>query len=153
VAATFCAGGGSGGAGAWLSSLHVGPWAGRRDMKKRERLRVRRDFLAVYRKGRAWSHRFLVLRTLPNGLPHNRYGFVVSKRLGKAVARNRLKRRLREGVRLCTVRPGWDVVLLARPPAAAATYQQLREALVDLLSRARLLDKGEPVRQRAGEEQ
>ena len=122
-------------------------------MHQRERLRVRRDFLAVYRKGRAWTHRFLVLRTLPNGLPHNRYGFVVSKRVGKAVARNRLKRRLREGVRLCTVRPGWDVVLLARPPAAAATYQQLREALVELLFRARLLDKREPVRQRAGEEQ
>ena len=98
-------------------------------------------------------HRFLVLRTLPNGLPHTRYGFVVSKRVGKAVARNRLKRRLREGVRPMAVRPGWDVVLLARPPAAAATYQQLREALVELLSRARLLDKREPVRQRAGEEQ
>ena len=118
-------------------------------MNKRERLRVRRDFLAVYRRGRAWTHRFLVLRTLPNGLPHNRYGFVVSKRLGNAVARNRLKRRLREGVRPLTVRPGWDVVLLARPPAATATYQQLREALVDLLSRARLLGEREPVQQRA----
>jgi ribonuclease P protein component len=122
-------------------------------MNKRERLRARRDFLAIYRRGRAWTHRFLVLRILPNGLSHNRYGFVVSKRLGKAVARNRLKRRLRAGVRLLTVRPGWDVVLLARPAAAAATYQQLREALVDLLSRARLLDNREPVRQRAGEEQ
>ena len=118
-------------------------------MNKRERLRVRRDFLAVYRRGRAWTHRFLVLRTLPNGLPHNRYGFVVSKRLGKAVARNRLKRRLREGVRPLTIRPGWDVVLLARPPAATARYQQLREALVDLLSRARLLGEREPVQQRA----
>jgi len=147
-----CAGGGSGGAGVWLSSLRVGPWVGHRYMDKRERLRVRRDFLAVYRKGRAWTHRFLVLRVLSNGLSHNRYGFVVSKRLGKAVARNRLKRRLREGLRLVAVKPGWDVVLLARPPAAAATYQQLREALVDLLSHARLLDNREPVRQRAGEE-
>lgn len=129
-------------------------------MDKRERLRARRDFLAVYRRGRAWTHRFLVLRTLPNDLTHSRYGFVVSKRLGKAVARNRLKRRLREGVRLVTVRPGWDVVFLARTPAATATYKELREALVDLLTRARLVGKAEPVRQRvvpvrkqAGEEQ
>jgi ribonuclease P protein component len=122
-------------------------------MNKRERLRVRRDFVAVYRKGRAWTNRFLVLRVLPNGLPHNRYGFVVSKRLGKAVARNRLKRRLREGLRPLAVQPGRDLVFLARAPAAAVTYEQLREALVDLLSRARLLEKLEPVRQRAGEEQ
>jgi ribonuclease P protein component len=122
-------------------------------MSKRERLRARRDFVAAYRKGRAWTHRYLVLRALLNGLPHNRYGFVVSKRLGKAVARNRLKRRLREGLRPLAVHPGWDLVFLARAPAAAATYQQLREALVELLSRARLLDKLEPVRQRAGEEQ
>jgi ribonuclease P protein component len=122
-------------------------------MSKRERLRARRDFVAAYRKGRAWTHRYLVLRALLNGLPYNRYGFVVSKRLGKAVARNRLKRRLREGLRPLAVHSGWDLVFLARPPAAAATYQQLREALVELLSRARLLDKLEPVRQRAGEEQ
>jgi ribonuclease P protein component len=122
-------------------------------MSKRERLRARRDFVAAYRKGRAWTHRYLVLRALLNGLPYNRYGFVVSKRLGKAVARNRLKRRLREGLRPLAVHSGWDLVFLARPPAAAATYQQLREALVELLSRARLLDKLEPVRQWAGEEQ
>ena len=121
-------------------------------MSTRERLRVRRDFLAVYRKGRAWTHRLLVLRALPNGLTHNRYGFVVSKRVGKAVVRNRLKRRLREGLRLLAIRSGWDVVVLARPPAAVSTYRQLREALAELLSRARLLDQREPVRQRAGEE-
>jgi len=122
-------------------------------MNKRERLRVRRDFVAVYRKGRAWTNRFLVLRTLPNGLPYSRYGFVVSKRLGKAVVRNRMRRRLRESLRPLAVHSGWDLVFLARAPAAAVTYEQLREALVELLSRARLLDKLEPVRQRAGEEQ
>jgi len=121
-------------------------------MKKRERLKARKDFVNVYRKGRAWVNQLLVLRALPRDLPHYRCGFVVSKRVGKAVVRNRLKRRLKEGLRALTVQPGWDLILLARPPAATASYHELREAIVNLLSRARLLDGADPVWQQAREE-
>ena len=121
-------------------------------MKKRERRKARKDFVNVYRKGRAWANRLLVLRALPRDLPHYRCGFVVSKRVGKAVVRNRLKRRLKEGLRALTVQPGWDLILLARPPAAMASYHELREAIVNLLSRARLLDGADPVGQQAREE-
>ena len=121
-------------------------------MKKRERLKARKDFANVYRKGRAWANQFLVLRALPNDLPYHRCGFVASKRVGKAVVRNRLKRRLREGLRHLTVQPGWDFVLLARPPAARASYDELREAIAKLLARARLLDGADPVWQQAAEE-
>jgi ribonuclease P protein component len=122
----------------------------RRGMDKRERLKARKDFVAVYGKGRAWANRLLVLRALPNGLPNTRCGFVVSKRVGKAVVRNRLKRRLREGLRPLATVTGRDLVFLARPPAAQASYHDLREAIADLLSRARLLDRGDPVWQQAG---
>jgi len=131
-------------------------------MDKRERLRRRQDFVAVYRNGRAWVNRFLVLRALPNSLPHPRYGFVVSQRVGKAVVRNRLKRRLREGLRFLTLPPGWDTVLLARPPAASASYRELTQAMTNLISRAwpersegpaHLREGGDPVGQRAGREQ
>jgi len=121
-------------------------------MKKRERLKARKDFVSVYRKGHAWANQLLVLRALPSDLPHHRCGFVVSKRVGKAVVRNRLKRRLREGLGPLAVQPGWDLILLARPPAARASYHELREAIVNLLSRARLLDGADPVWQQAGEE-
>jgi ribonuclease P protein component len=119
-------------------------------MNERERLKARKDFVAVYRHGRAWANRLLVLRALPNDLPCTRYGFVVSKRVGKAVVRNWLKRRLREGLRSLSAATGWDLVLLARPPAAQASYHDLREAIANLLSRARLLDRGDPVWQQAG---
>jgi ribonuclease P protein component len=121
-------------------------------MNKRERLKARKDFVSVYRKGRAWVSQFLVLRALPNDLPHHRCGFVVSKRVGKAVVRNRLKRRLREGLRPLAVQPGWDLILLARPLAARASYHELREAIANLLSRARLLDGVDPIGKQAGEE-
>jgi len=97
------------------------------------------DFEAVYRGGRAWRHPLLVLRTLPNGLDRSRSGFPVSRRVGKAVLRNLVKRRLREIVRHAPLRSGWDLVVIARPPAAEADYRALEEALSGLFRRAGLL--------------
>ena len=113
-------------------------------MRRQQRLRKRTDFDAVYRKGRASANKLVALRLLRNDLPYNRYGFSVGKRLGKAVVRNRVKRRLREGVRSLTLQPGWDVVISARRPAAAADYHELREAVAGLLSRAQILDRSAP---------
>ena len=59
----------------------------------------------MYKRGRIFNDPLLVLRTLPNELPHNRYGFVVSKRVGGAVVRNRVRRRLQEIV--MAVGQGW----------------------------------------------
>ncbi len=103
------------------------------------RLRHRKDFDEVFDKGRMWNNELLVLRTLANDLGNNRYGFITSKRLGGAVVRNRVRRRLREAVRVLPLRPGWDVVLAAKTAAARANFQALRGAVADLLTRAGLL--------------
>lgn len=108
-------------------------------MRYKQRLTKRRDFAAVYRKGRALAHPLVVLRLLPNQLPYSRYGFVVSKTVGKAVVRNQVRRRLREGIRTLLVQPGWDIVVIARPKAAAADFHTLRRATAGLLSRAKVL--------------
>lgn len=85
----------------------------------------------------------MVLRAAPSGLPFTRCGFSVGKKVGKAVVRNRVKRRLREIARLSSIKPGWDIVLIARPGAAAASYADLDRATADLLGRARLLSSPE----------
>jgi len=108
-------------------------------MRKELRLRRRRDFDAVFRRGRSWHNELLVLRALPNSLEHNRYGFVTPKRLGGAVIRNRLRRRLREAIRVLPTNCGWDVVVSPKAPAANANFQQLNRAVVDLLARAGIL--------------
>lgn len=107
---------------------------------KQGRLRHRKDFDAVFRRGRAWNNDLLVLRTLPNDLSHNRYGFVTSKRVGKAVVRNRVRRRLSEALRVQSVKPGWDVVISAKTRTAGADFHELKRAVVDLLARANLLE-------------
>lgn len=105
-------------------------------MEKARRLTNRVEYSVVYRKGRSWANDLVVLRALPNGLGLSRCGFAVGRRVGKAVARNRVKRLLREAVRLTPIKPGWDMVFVARNRASTTNYWRLKEAVAELLSRA-----------------
>jgi ribonuclease P protein component len=109
-------------------------------MRRAQRLRERRDFAAVYRRGRPYRSELLVLRALRTGQPLSRFGFTAAKTLGNAVVRNRLKRRLREAVRSLDVVPGWDVVVNARRGAGVADYQRLRAQVNELMVQAGLLE-------------
>lgn len=111
-------------------------------MRKQLRLGGRKQFDAIFQEGRVWANRLLVLRALPNQLDHNRYGFVTSKRLGNAVVRNRVRRRLREGLRSLPIRHGWDVVVSVRQAAARADFHELKRAVTDLLAKSSLLEDG-----------
>ena len=110
-----------------------------RAMQGEENLTKRAQYTLVYNEGRSWVSSLLVMKALPNGLTFSRYGFSVSRQVGKAVDRNKAKRRLREILRVTPLKQGWDVVFIARPPAATASYTGLKKATVGLLSRARLL--------------
>ncbi len=98
------------------------------------------QYAQVQAMGRSWSCELLVIRVLPNDLARSRLGFSVSKRVGKAVVRNKVKRRLREILRPLSLRPGSDIVFIARPAAATANFAALRDAALELLSRAHLVE-------------
>jgi ribonuclease P protein component len=108
-------------------------------MGKGERLRKDSQFANVRTQGKTWTCESVVLKAIPNGLPWNRYGFVTSKRLGNSVARNRIKRRLREIVRSAPTKDGWDLVFIARQGSKTASYQQLLSSVMTVLHRARLI--------------
>ncbi len=86
-----------------------------------------------------------MLNALQSDLPYARFGVVVSKQIGKAVHRNRIKRRLRAAIRrwLPDVKIGYDVVVVALPAAAEVTYQEIEAQLGELLSQAQLLPNHE----------
>ena len=112
-------------------------------MQKQHRLRKSRDFTAVRREGKSWADRNLVLVARRTDGEHCRFGFSVSKRLGNAVVRNRVKRRLREAARvevLPLVESGWDFVVIARKDAADADYHRLNRSLLRLFRRGKFLD-------------
>jgi ribonuclease P protein component len=111
-------------------------------LKREYRLRGRDRFEEVRRHGKCWTHRLLVLCVSPNQLPGSCFGFSVSKRVGNSVTRNKVRRRLREIVRLRipAIAPGWDVVLIARPPAAQAEFRQIENAVERLLLQSGLYE-------------
>jgi ribonuclease P protein component len=110
-------------------------------MHHRHRLTGDKRYSQIHRQGRSAANRLLVVRYLPNGLDRSRFGFLVSKRIGNAVARNKVRRRLREAVRGHQVIDGWDAAFIARRGIEDATFQQLQRAVSNLLRRARLVGR------------
>ena len=102
-------------------------------------LRAREDFARISAKGRSRSDRLMVVRFVPNGRDHDRFGISTGRRLGGAVQRNRVRRRLREILRRSPNDSGrgWDILVVARPPAVDASYDELRVALERLLDLVR----------------
>lgn len=111
-------------------------------MQQNLRLRAPRDFERLRREGRAYHHPLLTLSLAPNGLPHNRYGFITGKSLGNAVVRNRARRLLREAARALHphLRAGHDVVFIARRALAGQPYRDVERGARELVRRAGLVE-------------
>ena len=112
-------------------------------MKFSSSLKLNHIFRRLYHsKGVADS--YLVLYARKNHLPQNRVGITVSKKLGKAHIRNRIRRRLREVYRLneAQFRPGWDIVVVARSKCVDAEFSKLTKSYLSLAKKAGLLVEG-----------
>lgn len=109
-------------------------------LKKEYRLRNDRQIRGVRQAGRSYRNRWLALSVAASEYPHSRFAFSVSRRVGNAVTRNRIKRRMREAVRqyLPRTHGGWDVLVIARPHASRASYEQIERAVVDVLQQSKL---------------
>lgn len=117
-----------------------------KEVKQIYRLTKDQHFQRVRAKGKSWSHPLLVLVAAPNGKGVTRCGFSVGKRLGKAHVRNRIKRMVREAVRVrhAGIKKGFDLVWIARAGPAGlrenTEFWTVDATVENLLRRAKLIE-------------
>lgn len=103
-------------------------------MRFLESLKKNNDFRTVYKSGRSYANKYLVMYVLENNRNMNRIGISVSKKVGNSVVRHRVTRLLRESYRLHEniFNDGLDIVVVARNNAASASYAEIESALLHL---------------------
>ncbi|MCI5584849.1 MAG: ribonuclease P protein component [Lachnospiraceae bacterium] len=99
-----------------------------------ESLKKNSDFQNVYRNGKSYANKYLVMYVLENNSGKNRLGISVSKKVGNSVVRHHVTRLLRESYRLHEniFNSGLDIVVIARNNAAKAGYAEIESALLHL---------------------
>ncbi len=107
-------------------------------MNRIYRLRKRKDFNYIYKKGKSVANQYLVLVYRRSSFYVTRVGFSVSKKFGNSVKRNRIKRQLKEiyRKRIPYVKEGFDLIFVVRKNARDVEFSKLEEAVDNLLRRA-----------------
>ena len=103
-------------------------------MQFSESLKKNHQFQFVFRNGKSYANKYLVMYVKENGLEKNRIGISVSKKVGNSVVRHRVTRLVRESYRLheSIYNSGLDIVIVARPGAATVGYNEVESALLHL---------------------
>ncbi len=114
-------------------------------MKERNTIKENYEFRRMYSKGRSGVSSYLVVYYRPNKRAHNRLGITVSAKLGHAVVRNRVRRRLREIFRLNQpkLKQGYDMILVARGRSVNASYREIDRAFLSVCGKLDLLEEKE----------
>ena len=106
-------------------------------------IKLNSDFRRIFNRGKSAVSPCVVVYCRKNRLGRNRLGLTVSKKIGKAVVRNRIRRRLREIIRLngASLRQGYDLILVARSRAVSADYRRLETDVLNCCERLQLMKK------------
>ena len=101
-----------------------------------------KDFQTVYKKGKSYANKYLVMYVLKNDEEENHLGISVSKKVGNSVVRHRITRIIRESYRLnkSNFQIGYDIVVIARTNAKEKSYNEIESALIHLGKLHKIID-------------
>lgn len=107
------------------------------------RIRKNIEFLNVYRHGKSYANKYLVMYVLDNHSGENRFGITVSKKVGNSVVRHRTTRLIRESIRLqeSNILTEYDIVVVARKATKDKKYQDIESAFLNLCKRHNILKR------------
>lgn len=106
------------------------------------RIKKKKDFDLIFKKGASFKNSFLILRVIKNNLDQTRFGFVVSQKVSKkAVVRNKIRRRLSEVIKngFKNTKTGIDIIFISLPGIDKKEFSEIKEAVRDLLAKAKCL--------------
>jgi ribonuclease P protein component len=112
-------------------------------LEKKHRLLKRKEFSYIFNRGKHFSAKLVTLNYVPSKLPQFKIGFSVSKKIGKAVIRNKVKRRMREVVRSIQhlIKDEYNYIFVARVGIEAASYDQIKQTILYCLEKSNLIKK------------
>jgi ribonuclease P protein component len=112
-------------------------------LPKANRLKKKKDFEKVFKKGKGYKEDFLYLKVAKNNLKNSRFGFAVSKKISKkATIRNQIKRRLRElaRIKLPQIKKGVDGVIVVMPGLEKKDFWEMESIIDKLFTKAKILE-------------
>jgi len=112
-------------------------------LSPKNRLKKKKDFEKVLKRGKGFREDFLFLKLIKNNFKISRVGFIVSKKISKkAVQRNKIKRKLREIIQLylAKIQPGFDLVFLAKPGIEKRDFWEIEQTIDKILKKSKILD-------------
>lgn len=111
-------------------------------LKKLHRLKKKKDFDIVFKNGKSKFSKILGIKIFSNNLDESRFGIIVSKKVSKkAVERNKIKRQIREILRLSLseIKPGYDIIVIVSPNIMGSTYDKIKDSLFFCLKKISLI--------------
>ncbi len=112
-------------------------------MEKKYRIRKNIEFKNIYKYGKNYWNRNLILYVKRNGLDETRVGYTITTKIGNAVNRNSLRRKMKEIYRLNfhKIKPGYDLIFIAKKGIKDISYKELEGSMIHIMSLAKVLKK------------
>ena len=114
-------------------------------MDKKYRLRSNIEFKKIYKDGKNYWNRNFILYVRRNKLKETRVGFTISKKIGNAVTRNKIRRRMKEAYRLNfnSINSGYDLIFIPKKHIVDISYDDIEDSMIHIMKIAGVLKKGE----------